>query len=308
MNRTPLAAALLLLLVFSPARIFASDYPEIRVLSADDPLFVQHQAALEDFYRITKARDREPASYPPLTIFEYKKRPDEDIFSISARLGLPYDTLATLNDCASPAGFNARERILLASQSGIFVNDPPTSSLEDMMLSTRRGAGQAPMKLVILRAGRRYPVLFFPAQQFSPIERAYFLGILFEFPIVRGRVTSLFGPRKDPFTGKEEFHSGIDIGALEGTEVHAARDGTVEETGSNEVLGNFIVLGHPGGYQTIYGHLSAIRVTIGMKVSSGSVIGQVGHTGRATGPHLHFEVKRKGSVTDPYPLLARRKS
>ncbi len=305
MNRTPFAAAFLLLLSFAPARLLASDYPEIRVLSADDPLFVQHQAELEDFYRVTKIR--EPVSYPPLTIFEYKKRPDEDIFSISARLGLPYDTLATLNDCASPSSFNSRQSILLASESGIFVNDPPGSSLEDMMLSTRRGAGQQPTKLVIIRAGRRSPVLFFPAQQFSPIERAYFLGILFEFPIVRGQVTSLFGPRKDPFTGREEFHTGIDIGAQAGTDVHAARDGTVEETGTNDVLGNFIVLSHPGGYQTVYGHLSAIRVTIGARVNSGSVIGAVGQTGRATGPHLHFEVKRKGNVTDPFPLLARRK-
>jgi murein DD-endopeptidase MepM/ murein hydrolase activator NlpD len=81
----------------------------------------------------------------------------------------------------------------------------------------------------------------------------------------------------------------------------------VSETGRNEELGNYVVLNHPGGYQTVYGHLSVIGVTINQRVSAGEVLGAVGHTGRATGPHLHFEVKRKGSVTDPFPLLAVRK-
>ena len=305
MKRAPVAACLLFVLLLVPASARAADYPEIRVLSADDPLFVQHQAELEDFYRASKSR--EPAELPPLSIFEYRKRPDEDIFSISARLGVPYDTLVTLNGSTSLGDFNTRQSILIANQSGLFINDPPRSSLEDMMLSTRLGEGRHPTRLVIIRQGRRFPVLYFPAQQFAPIERAYFLGILFEFPIVRGKVTSLFGMRRDPFTGRPDFHTGIDIGAPEGTEVHAARDGVVEERGTNDVLGNYVVLTHPGGYQTVYGHLSSISVTIGTRVNAGSVIGAVGRTGRATGPHLHFEVKRKGTVTDPFPLLARRK-
>ena len=291
--------------MMAPALAPAADYPLIRVLSADDSLFVQHQAALEDYYRAAKAR--EPEAVPPLSIFEYQKRPDEDLFSISARLGLPYDTLATLNGAGGTSAFNARSRLLLASQPGLFVNDPPRSSLEDMVLSTRTAEGLQPSHLVLTREGRKVPVLFFSGQQLSPVERAYFLGVLFEFPIARGKITSLFGNRQDPFTGKTEFHTGVDIGAAEGTDVLAARDGVVEEAGGNDVLGNYVLVTHPGGYQTVYGHLSRVRVTIGMRVSAGFVIGNVGHTGRATGPHLHFEVRRKGSVTDPYPLLARRK-
>jgi len=289
----------------APAQASAADYPVIRVLSADDSLFVQHQAALEDYYRASKARD--PETYPPLSIFEYQKRPDEDLFSMSARLGLPYDTLATLNGAGGTSAFNAHPRILIASQPGLFVNDPPRSSLEDMVLSTRAAQGIQPVHLVLMREGGRAPVRFFPGQQFAPVERAYFLGVLFEFPIARGRVTSFFGTRQDPFTGKTEFHTGVDIGAPEGTDVLAARDGVVEEAGVSDVLGTYVLLAHPGGYQTVYGHLSRVRVTIGMRVSAGFVIGNVGHTGRATGPHLHFEVRRKGDLKDPYPLLARRK-
>jgi len=289
----------------APALAPAADYPVIRVLSADDSLFVQHQAALEDYYRAAKARETD--AVPPLSIFEYQKRPDEDLFSLSARLGLPYDTLATLNGAGGTSAFNARPHLLIASQPGLFVNDPPRSSLEDMVLSTRTAEGIQPSHLVLTREGRKVPVLFFPGQQLSPVERAYFLGVLFEFPIARGKITSLFGNRQDPFTGKTEFHTGVDVGAAEGTEVLAARDGVVDEAGVSDVLGNYVLVTHPGGYQTVYGHLSRVRVTIGMRVSAGFVIGNVGHTGRATGPHLHFEVRRKGSVTDPYPLLARRK-
>jgi murein DD-endopeptidase MepM/ murein hydrolase activator NlpD len=291
--------------LFAAVPATAADYPRIRVLSSDDPLFVQHQAELEEFYRASEARL--PGVLPPLSIFEYRMRKGEDLFSLNARLGLPYDTLATLNAAASREAFDSHRLVLIANQAGLFVNDPPRSALEDMLLSTRLGDGKKPSRLVVLRAGKPTPMLFFPAEQFTPMERLYFLGVLFEFPIPRGRVTSMFGIRRDPFTGRPEFHTGIDIGAPEGTGVHAARDGEVSETGSNDILGNYVVIDHPGGYQTVYGHLSVIGVTMNERVTAGAVVGAVGRTGRATGPHLHFEVKRKGRVTDPFPLLAVRK-
>jgi murein DD-endopeptidase MepM/ murein hydrolase activator NlpD len=287
------------------AQVAAANYPQIRVLSSDDPLFVQLQSELEDYYRVAEAR--EPGILPAVSIFEYQLREGEDLFSINARLGLPYDTLATLNGAASKVAFDARRRVLIANQPGLFINDPPGSALEDLMLSTLVGSGKKPQKLVVLREGNPSPVLFFPGEEFTAIERAYFLGILFEFPIVRGTVTSVFGMRKDPFTGRPEFHTGIDIGAPDGTEVHAAREGVVSDAGHSDGLGNYVVLDHPGGYQTVYGHLSVIGVTMNERVNAGAVLGEVGHTGRATGPHLHFEVRRKGRVTDPFPLLAVRK-
>ncbi len=90
------------------ARAGAADYPQIRVLSSDDPLFVQHQSELEDYYRA--ARAREPGALPPLSIFEYRTRAGEDLFSVNARLGLPYDTLATLNGVTSKEAFDSPGR------------------------------------------------------------------------------------------------------------------------------------------------------------------------------------------------------
>ena len=138
---------------------------------------------------------------------------------------------------------------------------------------------------------------------FSAIERAYFLRILYRNPVDKGRITSLYGWRSDPFTGAREFHGGLDIGAPEGTPVHAAREGTVEEVGTNDEYGLFVVITHPGGYQTLYGHLSSINATIGEEVSTGYILGAVGHTGRATGPHLHFEVRTKAGTRDPLQLI-----
>jgi murein DD-endopeptidase MepM/ murein hydrolase activator NlpD len=281
-------------------------YPEIRVLSSDDALFVQQQSALEEFRKLSQIKG--DVVFPPVDIFEYPKRAADDLFSLNARIGMRYDTLATLNGTAEKAAFGAKSRILVPSQEGLFLNNPPRGDLEDMMLSTRIAEGKKPQMLVVVRDGRADAVYFFPGEAFTPMERSYFLGILFRLPIDKPRITSLYGWRKDPFTGSAEFHGGIDFGASEGTDVHAARDGTVDEVGESDVLGKFVAIAHPGGYQTIYGHLSSICVTMKQKVTTGAIIGSVGRTGRATGPHLHFEMRTKAGSRDPYLLLAMKKN
>jgi murein DD-endopeptidase MepM/ murein hydrolase activator NlpD len=284
----------------------ASQYPVIRVLSGDDALFVQQQTALEEFRRVSEIKGA--VVLPPVDFFEYTKRDSEDLFSLNARLGLRYDTLATLNGTVGKAAFSAKTRILIPSQEGLFLNNPPQGDLEDMILSTRVADGKKPQSLVVSRDGKAFAAYFFPGEAFSPMERSYFLGILFRLPIDKPRITSMYGWRKDPFTGNPEFHAGIDFGAAEGTEVYAARDGIVEETGYDGALGKFVVITHPGGYQTVYGHLSSISVTMNQKVSTGAIIGIVGSTGRATGPHLHFEMRTKAGTKDPYQLLAMKKN
>lgn len=278
-------------------------YPELRVLSKDDALFVQQQAELDEFRKIADARSVEPGVLPSLDIFAYNKRKTDDLFSLNARLGLRYDTLATLNGTTSKDSFNGKTRILIPSQDGLFVNNPPRGDLENIMLSTRIAAGKKAQILQVVRDGKQQAVYFFADEAFSGVERAYFLQILYRSPIDNGRITSQYGWRNDPFTGSREFHSGLDIGAPDGTAVHAARDGTIDEVGTNTTLGNYVVITHPGGYQTVYGHLSAINVTIHQQVSTGAIIGAVGHTGYATGPHLHFEVRTKNGTTDPLQLI-----
>lgn len=116
---------------------------------------------------------------------------------------------------------------------------------------------------------------------------------------ISGERTSEYGWRRDPFTGQRAWHAGIDIAAPEGTPVRAARDGTVVFSGRERGYGNLVVVEHEGGVRTYYGHNKANEVAEGQSVKAGQVLAQVGQTGRATGPHLHFEVRVDGRSVDP---------
>lgn len=122
---------------------------------------------------------------------------------------------------------------------------------------------------------------------------------------VMGRLLSHFGNREDPFHGHQAFHSGVDISAPVGTAVKAAADGIVREADWSGGYGKLIVLDHGNGLQTYYAHLSRIDVLPGQEVRMGQVIGGTGATGRATSPHLHYEVRRGGAVVNPYGYLAK---
>jgi murein DD-endopeptidase MepM/ murein hydrolase activator NlpD len=109
-------------------------------------------------------------------------------------------------------------------------------------------------------------------------------------PAVDGRVTSDFGWRRDPFTGHTRFHRGVDLAAAYGQEVQAARAGRVVFSGEQGGYGNTVVVEHQDGTKSRYAHLSAILVTSGAHVAAGEALGRAGHTGRATGTHVHFEI------------------
>ena len=112
-------------------------------------------------------------------------------------------------------------------------------------------------------------------------------------------VSSRFGLRVHPITGKTKNHTGIDIASNQGTAVYASDGGTVTLAGWNGGYGNCIMIDHGNGYVTLYGHLSSISVSVGQTVSQGATIGAVGSTGNSTGPHLHFEVLKNGTRIDP---------
>ena len=113
-------------------------------------------------------------------------------------------------------------------------------------------------------------------------------------PLDGGTITSGFGYRKSPFTGNREFHTGVDIADKLGSPVKATANGVVEFVGRDGGLGNAVIIDHGHGIETRYGHLSKFRVKRGQKVTKGQLIGEVGSTGRSTGPHLHYEVRFNG--------------
>lgn len=120
---------------------------------------------------------------------------------------------------------------------------------------------------------------------------------------IEGPVASSFGEREDPINGEGAFHSGIDIDAPDGTPVRAAGDGDVSDASMGSGYGKEVVLDHGHDLLTVYGHLSAIAVLPGQHVTRGQVIGYVGHSGRATGPHLHYEVRVHNVPVNPHKYL-----
>jgi len=120
---------------------------------------------------------------------------------------------------------------------------------------------------------------------------------------VKGWVTSGFGPRISPFTGRLAVHDGLDIGAPPNAPVHASAGGTVTVVGFDNKMGNVVAIEHGYDIETQYGHLSKILVKQGQKVKRGDMIGLVGSTGLSTGPHLHYMVKVKERPVNPHRFI-----
>jgi murein DD-endopeptidase MepM/ murein hydrolase activator NlpD len=119
----------------------------------------------------------------------------------------------------------------------------------------------------------------------------------------RGWLTSTVGRRRDPVTGGEDFHTGLDIAGERGQPVYATASGHVTHTGYQGAYGNLVVIDHGFGLETRYGHLLDYNVKLGSSVNRGDIIGHVGATGRATGYHLHYEVLANGKLLNPLQLL-----
>ena len=159
--------------------------------------------------------------------------------------------------------------------------------------------------LIILLTGRVLPVCAgknIPAgaslKQAKP-------GQILCFPLETAawRVSDPYGWRKDPFTGEKAFHRGVDLACAEGTPVLAALAGTVTAARRSATYGNYLCLSHADGQETIYAHMQYLYVRAGEVVRAGECLGTAGQTGRATGPHLHFEFLAQGVRQDPAAAL-----
>jgi murein DD-endopeptidase MepM/ murein hydrolase activator NlpD len=131
---------------------------------------------------------------------------------------------------------------------------------------------------------------------------------LMRTPIDGASVSSTFGMRRHPILGYSMMHKGVDFSAPTGTPVFAAGDGVIEEVGYKSGFGRFILLKHKTGLETAYAHMSrfARGVTVGSHMQQGDVIAYVGMSGRATGPHLHFEVRVDGRQVNPMSVNMRQ--
>lgn len=130
---------------------------------------------------------------------------------------------------------------------------------------------------------------------------------LANMPVQNGYITSTYGYRSDPFTGRTAFHAGIDFAGPEGTHVFAVAPGIVSWAGEKTGYGNMVEINHGDGVSTRYAHASRVAVKVGDLVAKDQLVAYMGSTGRSTGSHLHYEVLRGGSQVDPASYIAHAK-
>ena len=124
-------------------------------------------------------------------------------------------------------------------------------------------------------------------------------------PVERGWISSRFGRRTDPFTGRLTYHQGVDFSSERGADINSVADGVVTWSAQKQGYGLMVEITHANGYQTRYAHADQLLVEVGEIVRKGQNIALVGSTGRSTGPHVHFEVYKNGRVVDPASYINR---
>ena len=286
---------LLILFFFQISIHLSANYPEIKTLHKSDSIYSQLQYEINEYYK----RFQSGKPLIPLNIYSYKIKQNDSIFLISSKLNISYDTIVSLNGIENPDAINTGDILLIPNSPGVFVNKKPTGKLEELIsLRTDRGKD-----IYINKSENLIPYSFISGSLLNSTERSFFLKTLFRKPLENIYITSGYGYRMHPFDGTRQFHTGIDYRASIGTSVYSSRDGIVSDTG---VLGNYglyIIIKHDGGYETVYSHLDKLTVKVNDRIFSGQIIAESGNSGISTGPHLHFEIRKKGIPLNPYDFF-----
>lgn len=253
-------------------------------------------------------------------IARYRIRRDDNLWSIAKRYNTDYRLIIKLNGIDRPELLGLGRLILVPHRNGtthvIKSGDTLASIAGRYGIKASRIASQngIPVSSGTLMPGER---IFIPdarpgrniVSSGKPSVRrtgsdTESLKTAFRWPL-RGRISSGFGNRRDPFSGSRRFHCGIDISADPGTPVRAAADGTVIFNGWKDGYGNMIVIRHENGYISVYAHNSENLAAEGSAVHKGDTIALSGMTGAVTGAHLHFELRRYLTPLNPSKMLRR---
>ena len=243
---------------------------------------------------------------PLLKVINYTVKKGDSLYRIARSFRITVDTIITANEIKNGASLKVGKTLRIPNISGIFYTVKRGDSLYSISkkygVSITRIADINDLSSSKIVVGQK---IFIPGGKLSDWDRAVALGEVFRRPAY-GRLTSTFGFRKDPFTGKIAFHAGIDIANAQGTPVYAAQSGKVIYAGYYGSYGRTVIIQHPNGYKTLYAHLYKIYTKRGRYVTQGQKIALMGNTGRSTGPHLHFEVHHGRKIINPLKLTKLR--
>lgn len=242
----------------------------------------------------------------PVSFQTYKVRPGDTISGIAGKFGLRnISTLISVNDIGNVRQLAAGQKLKIPSIDGIIYTVKSGDSLSSVV--SKYGCKLDDLLDVneltseTLTKGQQ---LFIPGAALDASTLKNAMGELFRLPIsAKFRWSSPYGTRIDPIANVKSFHTGTDMACPTGTPILAAMSGRVTTTGINRVYGNYVIIDHGNGYQTLYAHMSKIIASKGQWVSQGTRIGLVGTTGYSTGPHLHFTVYKNGKLVDPMSVL-----
>ena len=247
-----------------------------------------------------------PVFTQPVTFQTYKVRSGDTISGIAKKFGLTnISTLISVNDIGNVRQLAAGQKLKIPSIDGIVYTVKKGDSLSTITgkykISLEQLLDVNELTSETLTAGQQ---LFLPGAAMDANSLRNAMGELFRMPIAaKFRWSSPYGYRIDPIAGVKSFHTATDMACPTGTPILAAMSGKVTTTGINRVYGNYVIIDHGNGYQTLYAHMSKIIASKGQWVSQGTRIGLVGSTGYSTGPHLHFTVYKKGKLVDPMTVL-----
>lgn len=286
--------------------IHTSYCPQIPELNYKDFLYKQYSEDLKQYYM-----DQAQMKDPVLNFYCYIPQKEDTIFTISSRLNIPYDTIASLNGLTAADTKIEGKKLIIPTAAGVFVLDPGINKKEkaenslEALIQKKYDDKLNENDYFCYNINGRY-FIHLPDERLDQTTRAFFLDVKMKPPLDQYWLSSDYGYRQSPFGGEKQFHRGIDMAAPEGTKVYACKSGTVASVVKlDKTFGNYIVIKHVNGLSSIYAHLSKIEVKPGELVSTGAQIGRVGQTGKVTGPHLHFEIRQNGQPTDPNAYIKR---
>ncbi len=243
---------------------------------------------------------------PPLSLLTggepraYTVKKNDTIAGIAKSFNLDAGTLISYNQIQDVRRIAAGTELKIPGHDGIAYRVRSGDSLSG--IAGRLGVrlndilDMNDLETDVIRPGME---LFIPGARLSEYEYRKAMGTLVVYP-TKGRLTSPFGNRIDPFLGVKRMHYGIDLANSTGTTIVAAMDGTVALVDERPMsFGKYILIKHSGGLQTLYGHLSEFSVKTGDRVKQGQKIGEMGNTGMSTGSHLHFAIYKNNIPVDP---------